>query len=179
MKALLIYSSCDGQTKTIVETIAKELQEKVQVSLYNINDLPEVNLKDYDGVLLGASIRYGYFSKAFKSFVVRNSAILNEMPSAFVSVNLIARKPEKQSPQTNSYTRKYLLSSPWKPSICGVFAGALRYPRYSWLDRVMIQLIMRMSGGETDASKEIEYTDWSQVKHFSHDFARLIGAGDA
>lgn len=176
MKALLVYSSCDGQTKAIVETIAQELQGKAHVSLYNINDMPEVNLNDYDGVLLGASIRYGHFSKVFKSFVERNCDALNSMPTAFVSVNLIARKAEKQSPQTNGYTRKYLLSTRWKPSLCGVFAGALRYPRYGWLDRVMIQLIMRMTGGETDSSKEIEYTDWEQVRRFGHDFAHLIGA---
>jgi menaquinone-dependent protoporphyrinogen IX oxidase len=41
-----------------------------------------------------------------------------------------------------------------------VFAGALRYPRYRWYDRFMIRLIMKMTGGETDTSKEVVYTDW-------------------
>jgi menaquinone-dependent protoporphyrinogen oxidase len=44
-----------------------------------------------------------------------------------------------------------------------VFAGALRYPRYRWYDRFMIRLIMKMTGGETDTSKEVVYTDWQQV----------------
>ncbi len=68
------------------------------------------------------------------------------MPSAFFAVNLTARKPEKRSPQTNAYTRKFLLSSPWQPKQCAVFAGALRYPRYRWFDRVMIRFIMKMTG---------------------------------
>ena len=38
----------------------------------------------------------------------------------------------------------------------GVFAGALLYPRYKWIDRVMIQLIMKITNGETDTTKEIE-----------------------
>ncbi|GAB7205818.1 hypothetical protein OS21_23100 [Dickeya oryzae] len=54
-----------------------------------------------------------------------------------------------------------------------VFAGALRYPRYRWFDRVMIQLIMRMTGGETDSTKEIEYTDWEQVARFAQSFGQL------
>ncbi len=30
----------------------------------------------------------------------------------------------------------------------------------------MIQLIMKITGGETDSTKEIEYTDWGKVKAF-------------
>lgn len=173
MKALLLYSSREGQTKAIVSYIANQIQGDMKVDLYNIDEMPSVNLTDYNSILIGASIRYGHFSKMFKAFIDRNSNTLNQMPTAFVSVSLIARKAEKQSPQTNSYTHKYLLSTKWKPSICGVFAGALRYPRYTWLDRVMIQLIMKMTGGETDSSKDVEYTDWEQVKRFSYEFGRL------
>lgn len=174
MKALLIYSSREGQTKAIVSYIANQLINDVSVDIYDINDLPEINFADYSGVLIGASIRYGHFNKVFKAFVDKHYQALNQMPTAFVSVSLIARKAEKQSPQTNSYTRKYLLSTKWKPTICGVFAGALHYPRYSWIDRVMIQLIMKMTNGETDSSKDIEYTDWEQVKNFGIEFGHLI-----
>ncbi len=37
----------------------------------------------------------------------------------------------------------------------------------------MIQLIMRMTGGETDTSKEVEYTDWQEVSRFTQDFLAL------
>ncbi|MDI4702909.1 hypothetical protein MJI37_34760, partial [Salmonella enterica subsp. enterica serovar Cerro] len=46
------------------------------------------------------------------------------------------------------------ISRLWRPDYCAVIAGALRYPRYRWYDRLMIKLIMKMSGGETDTSKE-------------------------
>lgn len=39
----------------------------------------------------------------------------------------------------------------------------------------MIQLIMRMTGGETDTSKEVEYTDWNKVSVFAQDFVQLPG----
>jgi len=85
----------------------------------------------------------------------------------------VARKPEKSSPQTNSYTRKFLMNSPWQPDRCAVFAGALRYPRYTWYDRIMIRLIMKMTGGETDTRKEVVYTDWSRVSEFAREIAQL------
>lgn len=91
----------------------------------------------------------------------------------FYSVNLVARKPEKRTPQTNSYARKFLMSSQWRPDRCAVIAGALRYPRYRWYDRFMIKLIMKMSGGETDTRKEVVYTDWEQVANFAREIAHL------
>ncbi len=54
-----------------------------------------------------------------------------------------------------------------------VFAGALRYPRYRWYDRFMIRLIMKMTGGETDTSKEVVYTDWKQVANFAREVAQM------
>ena len=86
---------------------------------------------------------------------------------------LVARKPEKRTPQTNSYARKFLMNSQWRPDRCAVIAGALRYPRYRWYDRFMIKLIMKMSGGETDTRKEVVYTDWEQVANFAREIAHL------
>ncbi|MFZ4834986.1 menaquinone-dependent protoporphyrinogen IX dehydrogenase [Rouxiella sp. Mn2063] len=173
MKVLVIYSSRDGQTHAIASYIASCLKETDDCDVIDLQHANTVNLANYDKVMIGASIRYGHFNPLLDKFIKTHLATLNTLPSAFFSVNLTARKPEKRTPQTNAYTRKFLLGSPWQPTLCGVFAGALRYPRYRWLDKVMIKLIMRMTGGETDTSKEVEYTDWEQVKQFAEDFGKL------
>ncbi|STV66314.1 protoporphyrinogen oxidase [Klebsiella pneumoniae subsp. pneumoniae] len=66
-------------------------------------------------MVIGASIRYGTFIRRWTAFVKKHLAALQALPGAFFSVNLVARKPEKRTPQTNSYTRKFLLNSPWQP----------------------------------------------------------------
>ena len=124
-------------------------------------------------MLVGASIRYGYFNKVLDKFITQHLSQLNSMPSAFFGVNLTARKAEKSTPETNAYMRKFLDKTPWKPRLTGVFAGALLYPRYKWIDRVMIQLIMKMTKGETDPTKEIEYTDWNKVSEFATKFSKI------
>lgn len=173
MKALVLYSTRDGQTHAIASYIASCIKEKAECDVIDLLHAEHVNLAHYDKVLIGASIRYGHFNAVLDKFVKHNVEALNTMPSAFFAVNLTARKPEKRTPQTNAYVRKFLLATPWQPALCGVFAGALRYPRYRWIDKVMIQLIMRMTGGETDTRKEVEYTDWEQVKKFAEDFGKL------
>ncbi|WP_192459332.1 menaquinone-dependent protoporphyrinogen IX dehydrogenase [Musicola keenii] len=173
MKALILFSSRDGQTRSIAAYIANSLKGTLECDVVNILSAHEVDLEKYDCIMIGASVRYGHYHPAVAKFIHQHRALLQQRPSAFFSVNLTARKPEKRSLQTNGYTRKFLMRSPWQPDLGAVFAGALRYPRYRWFDRVMIQLIMHMTGGETDSTKEIEYTDWEQVARFAQSFSQL------
>ncbi|GAA3910980.1 menaquinone-dependent protoporphyrinogen IX dehydrogenase [Gibbsiella dentisursi] len=173
MKALILYSSRDGQTRAIASYIATRLQGVFDCTVVDLLQAERIDLAQYQRVLIGASVRYGHFHPVLARFAKRHAAQLNGMPSAFFAVNLTARKAEKRSPETNAYTQKFLHSSPWQPTRCAVFAGALRYPRYRWFDRIMIQLIMRMTGGETDTRKEVEYTDWQQVDRFADEFRDL------
>ncbi|HEP1898605.1 TPA: menaquinone-dependent protoporphyrinogen IX dehydrogenase [Kluyvera cryocrescens] len=174
MKTLMLFSTRDGQTREIAAYLCSQLNELgADTAMIDLNRTDDIEWQLYDRVIIGASIRYGHFHPALDRFVKKHAAVLQSMPSAFFSVNLVARKPEKRSPQTNSYTRKFLLRSPWQPDSCAVFAGALRYPRYGWFDRFMIRLIMKMTGGETDTRKEVVYTDWEQVAGFAREIVQL------
>ena len=163
MKTLILYSSCNGQTKKIAEFMAQYLEGEVVVSPLT----EELDLPFFDRVIIGASIRYGHFNKQLYHFVERHHELLNAKSAVFFGVNLTARKEGKDTPEGNAYVRKFLQRIKWTPEKVGVFAGALLYPRYKWIDRVMIQLIMKITNGETDTTKEIEYTDWGKVKTFA------------
>ena len=163
MKTLILYSSHDGQTKKISEFLAALLDGEVVVDALRA----DYDLQNFDRVVIGASIRYGHFNKMLDRFVIRNSLHLEQKRAVFFGVNLTARKEGKDNPETNVYVRKFLQRTKWQPKLAAVFAGALFYPRYKWFDQVMIQFIMRITGGETDTTKEIEYTDWEKVKWFA------------
>ena len=163
MKTLILYSSHDGQTKKISEFLTALLEDDVTVdSLHE-----DYDIHDFDRIVIGASIRYGHFNKKLYRFVENNAIYLEQKKTAFFGVNLTARKEGKNDPETNVYVRKFLQRIKWRPKLAAVFAGALFYPHYKWFDRVMIRFIMRITGGETDTTKEIEYTDWEKVKQFA------------
>lgn len=165
MKTLILYLTTDGQTKRIAEAMAAEIQHEHSVlSLRAHENISGYELDNYDQIVIAASIRYGHFDKVLYRFVSKYWELLNRKQSVFVSVNLTARKENRKTPETNTYTRKFFEKVQWKPNHVEVIAGALYYPRYSFFDRIMIQLIMKLTKGETDASKEYEYTDWQQVK---------------
>lgn len=174
MTTLILFSTRDGQTRDIAASVIDELTAQgVASEMMDLHNADHIDWTRYSRVVIGASIRYGHFHPSLMRFVTQHAAALNALPGAFFSVNLVARKADKRTPETNSYTRKFLDASPWKPQLAAVFAGALRYPRYKWYDRMMIRLIMKMTGGETDTSKEVVYTDWGQVKDFAGNIARL------
>lgn len=147
-------------------------QQNHQVTLLSLNDQPDVDLKPFDKIVLGASIRYGRHSRQVYKFIARNLRVLEEKASAFFSVNVVARKPGKNRPETNPYVRKFLRQIPWKPKKVAVFAGKIDYPKYCFRDRQIIRLIMWMSKGPTDPNAVVEFTDWRQVD----DFARMVSS---
>lgn len=171
MKTLILYLSQDGQTKKIAERIGTALNTPFE--LVNLADKPMIDWQQYHTIVLGAPIRYGKFNPLLEQFIAQNHQQLMEKKSALFTVNLTARKADKNSPETNVYTRKLLARIKWKPTLTAVFAGALLYPRYSLFDRIMIRFIMKITGGETDTTKEIEYTDWQKVDDFSQKIKQL------
>ena len=174
MKVLFLYSSREGQTKKIFKFIDSELQG-CECELRNLHEIDQVDLSLYDKVLVGASIRYGHLNKKLYQFIETHLEQLKRSKVAFFCVNLTARKEDqgKDTPEGSAYIQTFLKKSPWKPELIGVFAGALYYPRYNWVDKMMIKFIMTMTGGETDTSKEVEYTNWQKVTLFAEKFRNM------
>ncbi|MGL6176889.1 MAG: menaquinone-dependent protoporphyrinogen IX dehydrogenase [Vibrionaceae bacterium] len=166
-KALLLYASTDGHTVKILHFIAQKIEQHYDVVIKDLRTLDKVDCAVYDKVLVGASVRYGRLDKKLYQFAKKNALQLQKSNAAFFCVNLTARKQGKDSVQTCSYMQTFLQKSTWQPCKLDVFAGALSYPKYRWFDRVMIQFIMRLTGGETDPTASIEYTNWQRVEHFT------------
>ena len=163
-KILLTYSTVDGHTKTICKKILS-YSKTSQVDILPIDS--SINIDDYDTVVIGASIRYGKYRKEIFEFIKKNEEILNSKDNAFFSVNVVARKENKNKPETNPYLIKFLNKISWQPKILDVFAGKIDYPRYKFLDKYAIKFIMWITKGPTDTSKVYEFTDWNRVKSFA------------
>ena len=169
--SLIIYSSTDGQTKIICEKIKSFSKNSESVKLISLEEASNFNLQSYEDIIIGASIRYGKHNKNLYKFISSNKETLEKKRSAFFSVNVVARKPEKNTPETNPYMKKFLKISNWKPDKLGVFAGKVNYPNYGFFDKYIIRLIMFITKGPTDTSKSFEFTDWSKVEDFAKELS--------
>jgi len=167
-KILLLYSSVDGHTQKICQHIANRLLQKGDTIETSSADYFYKSPEDFDLLILASSIRYGKHHENIERFIRMHSDILNRKKTVFISVNLVARKAEKSTATTNPYVVKFFKNIPWKPTHIEVFAGKLDYKKYSFTDRILIQLIMLITKGPLSTDTPIEYTDWTKVDAFCH-----------
>ena len=167
-KILLLYSTRDGHTREISWRMQQALmQEGHEVTLAPLSDAPVLDMQPFDKIVVGASIRYGKHSSQLYEFVESNLGLLDSKPNAFFSVNVVARKPGKDRPDSNPYLLKFLKQIAWHPRELAVFAGKIDYPRYGFWDRLMIRLIMWVTKGPTDPEAVVEFTNWQRVDAFA------------
>ena len=92
---LVIYSSVDGHTQKISSKIAEQIKHQANVDLTSLVDAQSISLKNYQQIIIGASIRYGNYRKELFEFIEKNLDELSSKENAFFSVNVVARKKEK------------------------------------------------------------------------------------
>ena len=178
---LLAYASADGHTRRIAERIAARIEAAgFEVRRVEADGLGGIDPTDFDAVIAGSPVRYGKHDRRIVRFLETRAAEIEARTNALFSVNLVARTPEKRTPEGNSHVRKFLESLRFHPAHVEVIAGRLDYPSYGWLDRFAIRMIMKMTGGPTGGDEVIEYTDWDQVDRIGDAMAaRLTAAHSA
>ena len=167
MKIGLIYSTVDGHTIEICERLAQRAEEAGHVpTLVELMPNSKIDVRGFDQLVVGASIRYGNHRPEVTRFVNDNAEFLEATNSAFFSVNAVARKPNKKDPDTNPYVRKFLKNIVWQPAHIGIFGGRIHYAKYGFWDRTMIRFIMWMTKGPTALDSNVDFTDWDEVDTF-------------
>ena len=173
MNSLIIYSSIDGQTKKICETLKNNSINKSSYEIISLDEAFYKEVEKYEKIIIGASIRYGSHSSKVYEFIKSHKNVLEKKKSAFFSVNVVARKPDKNTPDTNPYIKKFLKKSNWQPKKLGVFAGKIDYPRLGLINKNVIRLIMFITNGPTNINNTYEFTDWKRVKEFTREFDEI------
>ena len=173
-RILLAYSTVDGHTQKICERLRLCFETHGHaVTLASLSDTPLPDPESFDKIVVGASIRYGKHRQELYDFIRINQRSLDDRPSAFFSVNVVARKSGKSSPDTNPYMRGFGRKTTWRPTLLAVFAGKIDYQRYSFFDRQFIRLIMWLTHGPTNPDDCVEFTDWASVDAFGQRISSL------
>lgn len=164
-KKLILYSTTDGQTLKICERIKTIVSSEIDI--VSLDNIKSIKLDLYDLIILGASIRYGKHKLEVSNFVLNNKEVLESKKTAFFSVNAVARKENKNTPESNPYILKFLKQTNWKPDYVEVFAGKINYPKYNLIDKYIIRFIMWITKGPTNIKNVYEFTDWAKVDNFA------------
>lgn len=171
---LLFYATRDGQARRIAERIAVRLAESGQpATLRDLAAGPPDPAELTGVVAVVAAVRYGkHLPQAERIFPLLQDAA-PRIRLALLSVNLTARKPGKDTAEGNRYLQKTIARHGLRPAVAAAVAGRLDYRRYSWRDRLIIRFIMKLTGGPTDPSACVEFTDWDSVDALAATIAQL------
>jgi menaquinone-dependent protoporphyrinogen oxidase len=174
MKILVLHASFDGQTERIAERIGAVLRSTGHDVYVRPSTAAPETIPGCDALVVGAGIRYGHHSRALERMLRRQVEAVVTRPNAFFSVCLSAGGPGAKPAEARRYVEDFRRSTGWNPEQVASFAGALRYSEYNFFIRFLMRLIVGMAGGETDTSRDYEYTDWAAVERFAREFAARL-----
>jgi menaquinone-dependent protoporphyrinogen oxidase len=173
----ILYESRGGQTEKIARRMAEAVKELVgEVQVADIRNLPaELDLGEFDAVILGAPIYYSRHTGGMKAFILDHRESLSQRPSFFFSVSLNANSESKRRGVAERYVTKFLARTGWTPRATATLAGAVLYRDYNWFIRFLMKCLVASHGGQTDTSRNYEYTKWELVEKFARECAGSLG----
>ena len=174
-RILIIYGTTEGHTARIAQALAEACTgagARVEVAVGQRTALAPVG---YDGVIVAASVHAGAYQEGVIDWLRLHREALQTIPAAFVSVCLgVLQKDPEVDHDLDAIRERFFIASGWHPEVTKVVAGALRYTHYGWLTRMLMRRIVAKAGGDTDTSRDYDYTDWTDLAQFGRTFAEGV-----
>lgn len=164
---LIVYATTEGHTRRVATRIAEQVGEyghtAVLVDAAGGTSLAPAG--GVDGVIVAASVHRQRHQAHAARWVRANLPLLRDVPTAFFSISLSAAGDARLRDEARRYARRFLRQTRWHPTMARLVAGALAYTRYDRLTRWRMRLIAWRRGGDTDTSRDHEYTNWERLRH--------------
>ena len=179
-RVLILYGTTDGHTARIGRFLDLELQRAgAEVDLIEAGTLDTEPRPDhYDGVIVAASVHVHGYQRAVRRWVTAHAPTLRTRPTAFISVSLgVLQEDPAVKLAVDSIVQHFLDGNEWHPTFVKSVAGALPYTHYGFLKRLVMRHIARKAGGDTDITRDYEYTDWSDLETFAVEFYGALAGG--
>ena len=180
-RVLILYATREGQTEKVARRIGAVLEaEGHSVELLNAKDHAKVEAasrEPFDYLLCGASMHAGGLESELRVYLRNHRSALKRQPRALFVVLLSAATSDPTTRSASLADARNKIAGQLAVPFDNVelIAGALRYSKYSWPMKWIMQKIARAAGSDTDTTRDYEYTNWAQVE----DFARNLPIGSS
>ena len=176
-KILVLYATREGQTGKIAQRITAHLRaQNCTVDLVNAADKAAAALikpEAYELLVFGASLHAGHVERELLDFIRDHKDGIERKDRSFFLVLLSAatKDPKARATSLDTANRQVIGQLPVSFAEIEMIAGALKFSKYTWPVTWIMKRIARKSGGDTDASRDHEYTDWLQVERYAEKLA--------
>jgi len=136
MKTLIIYASKYGSTKDCASYLKNKLEG--ETTIFDIKDInKDMNLNQYDTIILGSSIYVGQIGKKLKLFITENIDILMKKK---VGIYLCCGQADQLEEVINLNFPKELADY---AKIIKSFGGEARLDKMKFLDKTVIKAVTK------------------------------------
>lgn len=158
-KVLVTYASKYGSTGEVAQAIADRLCGRgAVVEVRRVDELAGADaVSGYDAVVVGSAVRMGQWLAPAVEFVERNAASLQQTPTAFFTVHMLATDDSEASRQQRaSYVAP--VHAVLAPQHEAFFAGEIDTAKLALGDRLMVKLVRSRTG---------DYRDWPGIRSWA------------
>lgn len=175
LKIAIIYASRHGHVRAIVGQLAAiAALRRAECTLYDAAARQHRDMTDdCDAVVIAGSVHFGRHARVLRRFVERKLTLLSSVPSAFLSVSGSAATLDGRA-KAEEYVTAFLRVTGWRPDLTECVGGAVLYTKYDPITRLVMKFASRTAGRGTDTSRDYDYTNWSAVDAFMHQFVDTI-----
>jgi menaquinone-dependent protoporphyrinogen oxidase len=153
MNTAIIYGTKHESTHKCANTLANEIGSNT--NLYNLDNESEINLKNYDTIIIGGSIHAGAVNKNVKKFIDKNLSILIEKK---VGLYLCCMYEGDQAlEQFQSAFPEELRN---KATAHGLFGGEFDFEKMNFLEKAIVKKV-------ANVEKSISNLNYANIKAFA------------
>ncbi|MFL6446156.1 MAG: flavodoxin domain-containing protein [Bryobacteraceae bacterium] len=178
----ILYASRESHTRHIAEHVGELLRQRgLEADVTDVREPERIDLERYSAVILASSVHIGKHELEIISFIKAHRSRLLAVPSVFLSISLSEAGVERSAVDTDEHRRflsdvekienAFISETGWPPERFRAVAGALPYSKYNWFVRFVMKRIAQKSGGDTDTSRDYDYTNWVALEKFVTEFA--------
>ena len=174
-RVLVLYGTTEGHTEMIATAIGNTLTAQgFDVDIIQAGTIDPRPI-DYDGVIVAASVHRGGYQMAVARWISAHVDELRSRPTAFVSACLsVLQHDPKVTAELDAIVHRFIDPLGWQPTVIKPVAGALVYSKYHFVIRWIMRRIAAKAVGDTDTSRDYDYTDWNDLKSFAEEFGRRV-----
>ena len=183
-KVLILYGTRYGTTKEISNEIQKFLQEmgitteSYDLEQHKLKEIPP--LQDYDGILIGTSIKIKNWTKEVKKFMQKRKSelIKNQNKLGFYVCCGEAAEKSNIDNAIDTYITSKLKQLEIKPALTDAFGGCYDLTDGSAITgmtrKIVVSILKKEEGIENPEGKKHDYRDWDQIRNFAKNFGELL-----
>lgn len=174
-RILIAFGTTEGHTRKIAERVQEWLSEYgIEADLFDTASPPgPIDWGAYQGAILAGSLHQAKHQPSLEKFVIDSKSHLSAFPTLFLSSSMSAvGKDDVHQRDAWKCIDQFYDQTGFTPTLASPVAGALPYTKYNWLEKVLMRAIVSREGGDTDTSRDYEYTDWPELRKLVMGFAK-------